>query len=164
MAEEQWVNLPSLSKFEESGITKERLGGLSMELEFEKTEPMKPWKVKVTPVGGDNIEYSRKEMGRNKHFRVRNYVSFGVSDDKNVLLEDSVFLPAAGGNKYKIETKDGDGKTVGTALELETRRKLFYQVICMKGIAAPPMGSTNSLSSIRTSALPWVVTATANWL
>lgn len=139
MALKQWVNLPKLAKYEGPGITKERLGPLTMELEFDKTEPMKPWKLKITPVGSDNATYSRKEMGRNKHFKVRNVVSFGVSDAKKVLLEETVHLPSAGGNKYKIETKDGDGKTVGTPTELETRRKLYYQVVAMTGVTPPSM-------------------------
>lgn len=138
MAEEQWVNLPKDSKYEESGITKDRLGPVTVELEFKKSKPMKPWKLKVTPLAG-NIEYSRREMGRNPHFKLKSIMSFGVSDATKVLLEECLHLPAAGGNKYKIEVKDGDGKTVGTATELEARRKLYYQVICMKGVTAPSL-------------------------
>jgi hypothetical protein len=141
MAEEQWVNLPKDSKYEESGITKDRLGGLSMKIDFDKSDPPQLWKVKVSPVGSDNIEYSAKEKGRNERFKVRTDFSFGISDELELELEENIFLPAAGGNKFKIETKDGDGKVVGTAVEVETRRKLYYQVICMKGVTAPPMKS-----------------------
>ena len=136
MAKEQWVNLPKSSKFTESGITKDRLGPLSMTLEFKKTLPWGMWKLKVTPVGGKNIEYSRKEKGRNKHFKMRKTTAFGVSSAKEVIVNENIYLPAAGGNKFKIEAKDMTGKTIGSAVEVETRRKLYYQVICMKGVTA----------------------------
>lgn len=99
-----------------------------------------PWKVRVAPEGSENIKYSRKERGRNSNFKLYNYISFGIADDANVLLEDTVRLPAAGGNKFKIEAQDANGKTVGSPLIVETRRRLYYQVICMKGVSAVPTG------------------------
>jgi hypothetical protein len=139
MALKQWVNLPKDAKFDEPGVTKDRRGPIIMELEFKKADPPKPWKVKVTPEGSDNITYSRKEMGRNKHFKLQNYIAFGVSQDTKVNLDNCVSLPAAGGNTYKIEAQDSSGKAVGSALTLETRRKIYYQVICMKGVTPPSM-------------------------
>lgn len=135
---EQWVNLAKDRKYEDKDANFDRLGPITMVLEFEKKKPPKPWKVRVTPEGSDNVKYSRKELGRNQRFKLLNYVSFGLADDANVLLENTVRLPAAGGNKYKIEAKDADGKTVGSPLVVETRRRLFYQVISMKGIAPVP--------------------------
>lgn len=139
MALEQWVNLPKEDRFVEKGITKDRLGPVSLVFEFKKAKPMLSWKMKITPVGGDNATYSRTEMGRNKHFKDNRVLSFGISDAKEVLIEENVFLPAAGGNKFKVEAQDSTGKKIGSAVEVETRRKLYYQVICMKDIAPPSM-------------------------
>lgn len=130
---EQWVNLPKESKFFEDGIIEERCGKVTVEAFFEKKGSPIDFKVKVSPVGGDNAIYTKSERGANPNFTLRK-VRSGVSDSKHVLLVDSINLPAAGGNKYSIEAKDAGGNVVKAAFELETRRKLYYQVIKMKNM------------------------------
>lgn len=138
---EQWVNLRKEDKFAEDGIKKENCGKVTLECMFEKKDVPIQFKVKVSPVGGDNAVYTRKERGRNPNFKVRQRTS-GVADSKSVLLEESIFLAAAGGDKYSIEGKDAAGNVVKAAFELETRRKLYYQVISMKGVPCPASLST----------------------
>ena len=129
---EQWVNLPKEDRFAEDGITKERCGKVTLEALFEKKGTPIQFKVKVTP-GGNNAVYSRKEKGGNKNFRLRQ-ITVGLADDKSVLLEESIYLAAAGGDEYTIEAKDAAGNVVKAAFQLETRRKLYYQVIKMKNM------------------------------
>ena len=131
---EQWVNLPKEDKYAEDGITKERCGKITLDVIFEKDNKPIQFKVKVSSVGSDNATYTRKERA-NINFKLRE-VAAGLSDKKNVLLEESIYLPAAGGNKYKIEAKDVHGNAVKAPMEVETRRKLYYQVIKMKGMKA----------------------------
>lgn len=131
---EQWVNLPKDKKFAEDGITLERCGKLSVELTFEKDDIPVMYKAKVTPVGSDNAVYSDEEKKRNPNFKLTQG-TIGISDKKTITLED-IQLPAAGGNKYKIEVKDDSGNVVSTSVEVETRRKLYYQVVKMKDMKA----------------------------
>lgn len=137
---EQWVNLPKEERFAEDGITTERCGKITLDVTFENDKQLVLYWVKVTAVGDDNATYTPQEEGRNSNFKVTKTVS--VSDKKNVLLEESIQLPAAGGNKYKIEAKDFFGNEVASSTEVETRRRLYYQVISMASVPYP-----NSLST-----------------
>lgn len=132
MALEQWVNLPKDEKFtnDGDGATLERCGKVSIEVMFLKDDVPISYKVKVTPVGSDNAVYTKKEMKRNPNFKMTKG-TLRLSDKKNVLLEESIQFPAAGGNIYKIEAKDANGKVASTTVEIETHRKLYYQIISM---------------------------------
>lgn len=133
---EQWVNLPKDDQFAKDGITKERCGRITLEAMFEKDNIPIQFKVKVSPIGNKNAKYNRKRRHKNLNFKIRKKTA-GLADKKHVLLEESIYLPAAGGNKYKIEAKDAHGNEVKAAMEVETRRKLYYQVISMKGVPYP---------------------------
>lgn len=129
---EQWVNLTKHEIFTKDGdgATLDRCGKITVEAMFEKANIPIGYKVKVTPVGGNNATYTKKEMHRNPNFRMTKG-RVGASDDKHVLLEDSIQLPAAGGNEYIVEAKDSKGNIVKSPISVIAKRKLYYQVITM---------------------------------
>ncbi len=132
--DEQWVNLPKQGKYVEDGIPSEkRLEAVHVEAEFEKASPAGFW-VNVTPVG-DHVRYSASERGRNPNFRVRILGKTSNDGAKKVKVEKDIFLTAAGGNEYKVQAKRKK-KEVQSEKVLKVRRKLFYQVMRMRGIRA----------------------------
>ncbi len=141
MSLKQWVNLTKDEAFTKDGdgSTLERCGKITIEVMFKKDDVPISYKVKVTPVGSDNIEYTKKEKKRNSKFKLTKGTR-GLSDKKDVLLEESIQLPAAGGNTYKVEAKDSNGKVASTTMDIEAKRKLYYQTISMddkKGNSVP---------------------------
>jgi hypothetical protein len=147
MSLKQWVNLTKDEAFTKDGdgSTLERCGKITIEVLFLKDDVPISFKVKVSPVGSDNVVYTKKEKKRNTNFKLTQG-TLGLSDKKNVLLEESIQLPAAGGNKYKIEAKDANGKVASTTMEIETKRKLYYQTISMddkKGNKVPKYSLSN---------------------
>jgi len=129
---EQWVNLPKDAVHVEDEIkSEERLGALHFEAEFEKAS-LTHFKVKVSP-RGNKAKYSRKEKKRNANFKIHTFSSQTNTAQKKIKLETDVRLPAAGGNKFLIKAKYR--KTiVQSKTFVETRRKLYFQVIQMKGM------------------------------
>src|SRR5690606_39232436 len=142
MSEEQWINLPEDDDFVADSIkSKERLGSARFKVKFKKAS-LAGFRVKVIPLGGkDHESYSKGERNRNENFRVRVTGSASNQGKTEVVLDKKVFLNAAGGNKYKIQAQYKK-KVVESGLELETRRKLLYQVMAMRGITA---GSTATM-------------------
>lgn len=127
----QWVNLEKDEAYaKDSDIgSVDRCGALSLKALFEKDGVPLNFTVRAVPSGGDNVQYNEEEQKRNPNFRMPTEV-IGLGSEKEVLLEDSVKLPAAGGNKYKLEAKDANGTTV-ESVEVEAKRKLYYQVLTM---------------------------------
>lgn len=142
MSKEQWVNLPKNDDYVADSIdSKERLAFARFRVKFQKAS-LAGFRVKVIPLGGaEHEQYSPGERNRNLRFRVRVSGSASNNAKKEVVLDKKVFLNAAGGNKYKIQAQYKK-KVVESGLELESRRKLLYQVMSMKGISA---GSTATM-------------------
>ncbi len=131
MTLKQWVNLEKDDEYaKDSDIgSKDRCGKLNIKVKFDNDKAPVDFKSKITPVGSKNVTYNAKEEGRNSSFKLVHTCS-GFCSEKEYVFDESIQLPAAGGNKYKIEAKDSDGKTVNS-VEVETWRKLYYQVMCM---------------------------------
>lgn len=128
---EQWVNLPKQAIFVEDEVASmERAGFLHFECEFKKAK-MANFKVRVVP-HGSQAKYTKKEQ-KNPNFKLRRIPAQSNGSGKNIKLETDVYLPAAGGCEYKIEAKY-KGKVVEASKIVETRRKLYYQVIKMKNM------------------------------
>jgi len=146
----QWVNLPKIDVFKDSDIDSvDRCGELTIEVEVDKTDSAISYKAKITPVGSDNATYNTAELQRNPKFKLRKGVT-GIVDSKKIRVE-GIGLPAAGGNKYKIEVQDAAGNVVSSSVEVETKRKLYYQKISMEtGTETVP---SYSLSSLETDSL-----------
>ncbi len=131
MALVQWVNLEKKDIYaKDSDIdSKDRCGKLTIKATFDKDKVPLNFKAKVTPVGSKNAVYTADEEKRNPNFKMTRG-AVGQSGTKQVEIEESIQLPAAGGNKYKIEAQDANGKVV-SSIEVETMRKLYYQEMTM---------------------------------
>ncbi len=132
MAIVQWVNLEKNSDFLDDPDVEslDRCGKLSVKSAFSSGDVDLSYKVKVTEVGSDNVTYSAAELGRNNNFKMTHGTS-DLATDTEVLIEGDIQLPAAGGNKYKLEAKDANGTAVSSE-EIETKRKLYYQFMHME--------------------------------
>ncbi|MBI3776153.1 MAG: hypothetical protein HY273_11485 [Gammaproteobacteria bacterium] len=139
---EQWVNLPKDKLFVEDEVTGlERVNFVHVECEFKKAKPAN-FKIRIVPLGSQ-ANYTKKER-KNKQFKLQDHLPIqSNAAGKLVKLEKDIYLPAAGGNKFKIEAKYK--KDVVMSDEIETRRKLYYQVIKMKGMTATVKTLTDHL-------------------
>jgi hypothetical protein len=148
----QWVNLPKNGTFVDGkDVTSlERAGAVHFEATFAKGYSS-PFKVRVVPSGSDNATYSAAEATRNANFGPPRHTRTHSNEGKTkVRVLEDVLLPAAGGNTYKIKAKYRKHVVEGTKT-IETRRKLFYELLAMadgiqpefytrggkKGVAAP---------------------------
>lgn len=156
MSKIQWVNLAKEDIFAEDKDvgSKQRCGALDLKITFQKDEVPLAIKVKVTDSSADNVVYTEEELTRNKNFRMTNGLS-SFSNTREFTLEESIFLPAAGGNVYKIEAVDENNQIV-TSEEIETRRKLFYQLMIMSDTTGQV--SNYSLSSMEAHADKYFIT------
>src|SRR3954465_5308170 len=104
MAVEQWVNLTKDSKFVADEISsQDRLGELPYELTFSKAI-LSEYKIKVEPVG-DQAAYTQDEKNRNLRFTLQHIHVSNNSGKKKMKCEDTIILPAAGGNEFKVKAK-----------------------------------------------------------
>ncbi|MDH5445573.1 MAG: hypothetical protein OEY52_08435 [Gammaproteobacteria bacterium] len=131
----QWVNLEKNPLYVADGIdSEERLDYLHFDCEFKKAKPAM-FKIRLVPVG-NQAKYLKSELKRNKNFRKRISVAHSNGGNKKVKLEANAYLPAAGGNKYKVEAKY-KGKVIQSKMEVQAVRRLYYQVISMSGVTIP---------------------------
>ncbi len=131
---EQWVNVERKKDFVEDEIaSEERLGsGVHFECKFKKATPAS-FKVRVVPVGSQ-AEYAKKERARNASFKLRALGAKAKPEGTKVKLEADYALPCGGGNRFQIEAKY-KGTVVQSKKVLAARRRFFYQVLSMQGIA-----------------------------
>lgn len=127
---EQWVNLEKKAALEEDGITQENMGACHFECEFDNGK-LSSFKVKVVEVPGDRAKYKGNERKRNKNFRLRPVGAATNNEKSKVKLERDVFLPAAGGNQFRIGAKY-KGEVVESQKMIKVRRKIWYQVMKMR--------------------------------
>jgi hypothetical protein len=132
MAIVQWVNLEKDSDYlDDPDISSlDRCGKLTIKTAFAKGNVDLSYKVKVKEVGSDNVTYSAAELGRNSNFKMTEGAT-DLGTEAEVTMEDTIQLRAAGGNKYKLEAKDANGKVVSSE-EIEAKRKLYYQFMHME--------------------------------
>ena len=125
----QWVNLPKEEIFLDKTIsTTNRCGKVSVEITVDKADKPLGYTLKVIPLD-NNIPYTAEEGKRNPNFQATKS-KIGAIDAKTLRVDD-IQLPAAGGNKYRIEVTDVNGKVVAAQDEIEAWRRLYYQVISM---------------------------------
>src|SRR5256885_16704190 len=104
MAVEQWVNLTKDAKFVADEIPSDkRLGELHYELTFAKAL-LSEYKIKLEPVG-DQAAYTQDEMNRNVRFTLQHIHVSNNSGKKKLKCDDTIILPAAGGNEFKVKAK-----------------------------------------------------------
>lgn len=145
MALTQWVNLPKENIFKDKDIdSTDRCGTITIEVEVEKADSAIAYKAKIIPSGTDDVTYNSKELSRNTNFKIQKGIG-GIVDTKKIRLQN-IRLPAAGGNKYNIEVEDAAGNVVSTPVEVEAKRRLYYQVLTMddkKGNMVPAYSLAN---------------------
>jgi hypothetical protein len=131
----QYVNLPQISLFVERGITSlDRLGPVHFKAKFDKTDPML---VKFRTVLVSEVSpYTESEKKRNRSYKLQEPIGVEVSDGKEMVPGTTAQLPPSGGAVYKVEARAGD-KTVDSTDEIETWRRLFFQVFRMKDASDP---------------------------
>ena len=135
---EQWVNLPVNAVHKTDGITTSaRLGPLRVRYKT-KNAVLSAFKVKIEPNGGD-AAYSNHEKVRNPNFRLVVSTTGHNSGTKQGKLLKTLHLPAAGGNLYKVKALYRK-KEVAGSITVESRRRLYYQVMHMAGMTAHPTG------------------------
>lgn len=135
MAKKQWVNLPSedsgsikRSNFVSEGVDSVDVMGreIALEAEFDKKDAGAMATLSIE-WGGDNAKYEPEEF----HLASDSFKQAAISADGKVRFK--VELSAAGGDTFKFKVKDAKG-TEKELPEIETHRKLFYQVIDMTTI------------------------------
>lgn len=130
----QWVNLEKEDDYAKDPDigSKDRCGNLTIKTAFAKGNVPLSYKVKVKSAGSGNVTYTAAELARNSKFKMTKGV-LDLGSSTEVLMEDNIQLPAAGGNKYILEAIDANGKTV-SSVEVETKRRLYYQEITMDDV------------------------------
>jgi hypothetical protein len=136
MARLHWVNLPSkLSDYTRTRFVGDGVADLTsmgrhiwLVAEFDQKSAGCEATLTLTPDGG-NAQYSANESPLQAQQETKAKVGgMGVVFFK-------VLLPAAGGDKFKVKVKDGKGSERDLG-EVETRRRLYYQVIDMDTVGA----------------------------
>lgn len=137
---QQWVNLEKDTAFVEDEVKSiARLGPIHVEVYMKNGTKPSLLKVRVVPISTPQ-QYTRAEERRNPRFTLRRARQATTIDEKRYKLEEDIYLPAAGGNRYKVEGMVGE-KMVEAPKMLTTWRKLYYQVVHMAGVRVPPMSS-----------------------
>jgi len=140
MSMDQWVNLPREDKFVADSITeRKRLDYVRISVRFQK-DILSGYRVRILKVGGDDFEdYEANEKRRNINFQIRGMPGVLTNDgETEVTCAYNIYLNAAGDNEYSVEATH-NGRTVTAPLTYRSRRKLFYQVMKMRGCPTTSM-------------------------
>ncbi|AUX43428.1 uncharacterized protein SOCE26_048760 [Sorangium cellulosum] len=137
----QWVNLDRDNKFVEDEVTSiERLGPVRFEVTFKKSKAAR-FRIRTVPVSEPST-YTPTEVARNQNFKIRHARTQTNAGRRKVKITEDVFLPAAGGNSYKLQAKYRN--KVKESRVVETRRKIHYQPVAMATTPVPNMGPTEA--------------------
>ncbi|NNF08550.1 MAG: hypothetical protein HKN21_17445, partial [Candidatus Eisenbacteria bacterium] len=132
MAKEQYVNLEKLDKFSGKGVDgTKRMGDAELKVKF-SVGVTSTFRVNAVVQDADP-EYSETEKARNDKFDLSPSAEMSNDGETEVTVKSTVPLLAAGGVKYTFQAMS-DEKKVDASLELEARRKLWYQLFAMKGV------------------------------
>ena len=132
-----WVNVPKVANMfthEGADIPFDRLGPVKPKLTF-KNDGAGAVKVRVVPEGG-NIAYGEGtnigvETWRNPYFRMESAGRVLKQDGPTDFIpaDAEVRLPAAGGNRYRFEAMDTNGKIVGVNLRGDSLDAALKQLL-----------------------------------
>ena len=99
----QWVNLIKHNTYVEDEITSvHRIGRFKVRCRFSNatTELVQ---LRIVAEGGDNATYTTAEERRNLNYKLVRTQPQVTSGETETEIEQDFWLPAAGGNKYKVE-------------------------------------------------------------
>ncbi|HXI56143.1 MAG TPA: hypothetical protein VNO55_08795 [Polyangia bacterium] len=137
---DQFVNLEKKATFVEDEVKSiERAGPLHVEAVMKTGMSPNMLKLRVV-VDSEPNQYTATEKLSNPRFTLVRSTKLSPVSAKKFKIEEDIALPAAGGNKYKVEAKVKK-KVVEAAKKLFTWRKLYYQPVHMAGVTVPSMGS-----------------------
>jgi len=132
----QWVNLIKTDTYVEDEITSEhRIGRFKVKCKFSNATS-ELVRLRIVAEGGDNTTYTTAEERRNLNYKLVKTQPIMTTGDSESEIEQDFWLPASGGNKYKVEAMH-NGNVVATSQIIETRRKLYYQIVTMTGLTIP---------------------------
>lgn len=132
----QWVNLIKHSTYVEDDIASEhRIGRFKVKCKFSKAETALI-KLRIVAEGSDNSVYTQSEERRNLNYKLIKSQPKITTGETESEIDQDFWLPAGGGNKYKVEALH-NGKVVASTKIIESRRRLYYQIITMKGLKIP---------------------------
>jgi hypothetical protein len=128
----QWVNLEKDNAALEGYVARARRDYLEVECTVANPNPME-FQVRLVPHEPE-AQYEPREIGRNIRFAcVNDRGSETNAGGGRTRLSRRVYLPAAGGNVYRIEAKHKN-KVVSSGKIVESRRKLFCQLMKMTDV------------------------------
>jgi len=132
----QWVNLIKHDTYVEDEITSQhRIGRFKVRCTFSNAAS-ELVRLRIVAEGGDNTNYTTAEERRNLNYKLVKTQPIMTTGESESELEQDFWLPAGGGNQYKVEAMH-NGNVVATSQIIETRRKLYYQIITMTGLTIP---------------------------
>lgn len=132
---EQWVNLTVSEKWRDNGVPERKnLGELiRVKIDFQNQRQAR---FKFTgEADAGNASYSNTEEPRRAGFRGPRLTARRFRTNRQGVKFVRTRLTLAGGDRFRFKGEDKDGNTVESDW-YETRRKLYYQVIKMNGVAA----------------------------
>lgn len=143
---EQWVNLTRNNKWIGDGLTsRARMGRIApLNIQFDQHHRATVWITKEAD--GGNAVYSATELPQRTVFRAPVFVRRRISTDRRGRLNLDVPLTAAGGDKFTIRVEDRAGNELRSDT-FNVRRKLYFQVIKMAGVAAVSAGDVAGMQS-----------------
>jgi hypothetical protein len=136
-----YINLHAKDLFVERGIESlDRLGpGVYLRAKFQKVDPMLV-SFRVVMVS-ETSPYTASEKQRNIWYALQEPIGLDINEGDEMNATCVALLPPSGGAVYKIEARAGD-KTVASTDEIETWRRLFFQVFHMTGVSVPGLQPT----------------------
>jgi len=132
---EQWVNLTVNEEWIGEGLTERPRMGEMAPLRIQFAEERRATAYVTKEADADNAEYSDTEKPRRLGFHVRDYSRRRITTNRRGVVDLSIRVSLAGGDKFTIRVEDREGNTLN-ADNLLTRRKLYFQVIRMDGVTA----------------------------
>ena len=139
----QWVNLTKDDKWKGEKIASRDEMGIwrKLRIKFKEKKIAVGWVTKKADP--NNAVYSANEKNL-LAFNVREYSRRPIMTDNQGVVDIDVQVSLAGGDKFSVKVEDRKGKTV-MSKDLFTRRKLYFQVIRMKGVTAISSADINGM-------------------
>jgi 3-oxoacyl-[acyl-carrier-protein] synthase-1 len=126
------------ANFVDADVTSTAVMGrkIYLAVKFEKTDSSLPATLTIKP-DAKNAQYAKKEKKRHPGICAPGLTAATKIGSDGVAMF-TAHVTAAGGDRFEFTAKSSKGTEISCANQIETRRKLFYQVICMKGASNLP--------------------------
>lgn len=132
---EQWVNLTVNDEWLGESLTERQRMGEIAPLRIQFAEARRATAYVTKEADANNAVYSDTEKPRRLGFHVRDYSRRRITTNRRGVVDLTIRVSLAGGDKFTIRVEDREGNTLH-ADNLLTRRKLYFQVIRMTGVTA----------------------------